>query len=150
MDVEAYDELVLSRQRELAMANSGAELEQLHKRYAAEDRARQDAPNGELHLAKRVASLECCIDALFKKHGGILDNLIGRIETLEQRPTVQYKGVYTDEAAYVPGHMVTHNGSVWHCKSACQGQKPPGNCWTLAVKRGKDAQPVQKSEPVVR
>jgi hypothetical protein len=162
MDAEAYDQLVLCRQRELAMAKTGSELEQLHRRYDAEDRALKavetKTSNGELHdlrrtnghLAKRVASLESCIDVLFRKHGGILDNLITRIETLEQRPVVKYCGVYDQAKAYVPGNMVTHNGSVWHCASACEGQKPPGPSWTLAVKRGKDAQPAQRSEPVVR
>jgi hypothetical protein len=165
MDAYAYDQLALCRQRELAAAKTGSELEQLHKRYDAEDRARQAVetqasytPNGELHdlrrtnghLANRVVELEYVVDLMLKKDRGIFANILGRIETLEQRPVVKYCGVYDQAKAYVPGNMVTHNGSIWHCASACEGQKPPGPSWTLAVKRGKDASPPQRSEPVVR
>jgi hypothetical protein len=100
-------------------------------------------------LTRRVAELEKVLEAMLRTQG-IIAWLNDRIEALEQRPTVQYKGVYTDEAAYVPGHMVTHNGSVWHCKSACQGQRPPGNCWTLAVKHGRDGKDAPLKQPVVR
>jgi hypothetical protein len=101
-------------------------------------------------LTRRVAELEKMLDAMLRTQG-IIAWLNDRIEALEQRPSVQYKGVYTDEAAYVPGHLVTHRGSVWHCKSACQGQRPPGNCWTLAVKHGKDGKDApQQNGPVAR
>jgi HPt (histidine-containing phosphotransfer) domain-containing protein len=162
MDAEAYDQLVLCRQRELAMANTGAELEQLHKRYAAEDRARQEvktkaryAPNGELHqLRQRVARLEQMISRngpIVQAVGDLAEHLGTRIHALEQRPSVTYRGVWQDSEPYTPGNMVTHNGSVWHCKSACQGQRPPGNCWTLAVKSGRDGKDaVPHKEPVVR
>jgi hypothetical protein len=94
-------------------------------------------------LTRRVAELEKVLEDMLRKQG-IIAWLNDRIEALEQRPSVQYKGVYTDEAAYVPGHMVTDRGSVWHCKSACQGQRPPGNCWTLAVKHGRDGKDAQR------
>jgi hypothetical protein len=161
MDAEAYDELVLYRQRELAMANTSTGLAQLHKRYAAEDRARQEvetkaryAPNGELHhLRQRVARLEQMINRngpIVQAVGDLAEHLGSRLHALEQRPAVQYRGVWQDSEPYTPGHMVTHNGSIWHCKSACQGQKPPGNCWTLAVKHGRDGKDAQPKEPVVR
>jgi hypothetical protein len=176
MDAEAYDELVLYRQRELAMANTSTELAQLHKRYAAEDRARQEvetkarygllapsadvvsarnATNGELHqLRQRVARLEQMVSSkgpLVHAIGDLAEHLGARIHALEQRPVVKYCGVYDQAKAYVPGNMVTHNGSVWHCASACEGQKPPGNCWTLAVKHGRDGKDApQPKVPVVR
>jgi hypothetical protein len=104
------------------------------------------------HLVRRISELEKLADALFRERG-IVAWLNDRLEILEQRPVVKYCGVYDQAKAYLPGNMVTHNGSIWHCASACEGQKPPGNCWTLAVKHGrdgKDAKPAQRSEPVVR
>jgi hypothetical protein len=159
VDPLAYDDLVLRRQREIAMANSGAELDQLHKRYAAEDRAREavetKTSNGELHdLRQRVAKLERMVSRkgpLVQAVGDLAEHLGARIYALEQRPVVKYCGVYDQTKAYVPGNMVTHNGSVWHCASACEGQKPPGPSWTLAVKHGRDGKDApQPKEYVAR
>lgn len=46
-----------------------------------------------------------------------------------------YKGVFSTEMAYQMGDFVTRNGSLWHCKSPCQGEFNHDN-WTLAVKKG--------------
>lgn len=46
-----------------------------------------------------------------------------------------YKGVFSSDVAYQVGDFVTRNGSLWHCKSACQGDFNHEN-WTLAVKKG--------------
>lgn len=46
-----------------------------------------------------------------------------------------YKGVFSTEMAYQVGDFVTRNGSLWHCKSPCQGEFNHDN-WTLAVKKG--------------
>lgn len=46
-----------------------------------------------------------------------------------------YKGVLSSDVAYQVGDFVTRNGSLWHCKSACQGDFNHEN-WTLAVKKG--------------
>lgn len=46
-----------------------------------------------------------------------------------------YKGVFSTEMAYQVGDFVTRNGSLWHCKSPCQGEFNHDN-WTLAVKQG--------------
>lgn len=46
-----------------------------------------------------------------------------------------YKGVLSSDVAYQVGDFVTRNGSLWYCKSACQGDFNHEN-WTLAVKKG--------------
>ena len=46
-----------------------------------------------------------------------------------------YKGVFSADMAYQVGDFVTRHGSLWHCKSACQGAFNHDN-WTLAVKKG--------------
>jgi hypothetical protein len=67
------------------------------------------------------------------------EELNERLVALEQRPTVQYRGVYSATAEYHPGDMITFNGSVWHGKMTCTVIKPPdSNSWQLAVKRKKD------------
>lgn len=49
--------------------------------------------------------------------------------------TSHYKGVFSADTAYQVGDFVTRHGSLWHCKSACQGEFNHDN-WTLAVKKG--------------
>jgi hypothetical protein len=82
---------------------------------------------------------------------GIFANLLARLETLEKRPTLKYLGTYDPDTQYQQGDFVTHSGSLWHCKSACQGQKPPNtNWWQLAVKHGRDGKNAQPKGPTVR
>jgi hypothetical protein len=101
-------------------------------------------------LTRRVAELEKVLDAMLRTQG-IIAWLNDRIEALEQRPVLKYCGVYDEAKPYTPGNMVTHSGSIWHCKSACQGQKPPGHCWQLAVKHGRDGKDApQPKEYVAR
>jgi hypothetical protein len=98
------------------------------------------------HLVRRVAELEKLIEAMLKERG-IVAWLNDRLEVLERRPAIRYLGVYDPTRQYVPGNLITSNGSVWHCNSVCQGQKPPSDHWTLAVKHGKDGKDGRPSEP---
>jgi hypothetical protein len=178
MNAEAYDQLVLYRQRELAMANTGAELEQLHKRYAAEDRARQEvetkarygllapsadttsarsATNGELHdLRQRVARLEQMVSRkgpLVQAVGDLAEHLGRRLHALEQRAAtaLRYVGTFDATRQYVAGDAITDRGSLWCCKSACLGQRPPSDHWQLTVKRGSNGKDApQTNGPVPR
>lgn len=64
-----------------------------------------------------------------------------RYAELEKRqPTMPYRGVWRDDTAYQQGDLATYDGSVWHCKSANQGQRPGSapSFWQLCVKRGRD------------
>lgn len=50
------------------------------------------------------------------------------------------RGVFSNEASYAKGHMVTYGGDVWVCKEDNPG--PPGKDfagWRLAVRKGRDA-----------
>lgn len=50
------------------------------------------------------------------------------------------RGVFSNDASYAKGHMVTYGGDVWVCKEDNPG--PPGKDfagWRLAVRKGRDA-----------
>lgn len=67
-----------------------------------------------------------------------IDILLKRIESLESRPTLQYKGVFEDSESYQSGDMVTYQGSVWHCEKSHSGAFDH-EAFKLAVKKGRDA-----------
>jgi hypothetical protein len=50
-----------------------------------------------------------------------------------------YRGMYKHGDAYDNGDLITHGGSLWHNRQDGNKEGPPGNGWTLAAKRGKDA-----------
>lgn len=68
-----------------------------------------------------------------------LVELESHIIELEQRPTMRYEGVWAAARMYAIGDFCTDHGSLWHCDKACTNVRPPGSCWTLAVKCGRDA-----------
>lgn len=50
------------------------------------------------------------------------------------------RGVYTDEATYLKGHVVSYGGDIWICREDNAG--PPAKDfagWRLAVRKGRDA-----------
>ena len=53
-----------------------------------------------------------------------LKSLRARIEELEARPSMQYRGVHSTEVCYRPGDFVTHAGSVWACREAIRARRP--------------------------
>jgi integrin beta 3 len=59
-------------------------------------------------------------------------------------PVPIYRGVYREADSYQRGDMATFGGSLWHC-NADTGDKPGDGSpvWTLAAKRGRDAQRVK-------
>lgn len=71
----------------------------------------------------------------------IIENLIARIAALEQTPAMKYVGVWTEGNSYAKSEFATHDGSMWACRrdntTARPGTSP--ECWSLAVKRGKNA-----------
>lgn len=67
-----------------------------------------------------------------------MDMLIKRINDLEARPTLQYKGVFEEGESYQSGDMVTYQGSVWHCEKSHLGAFDH-EAFKLAVKKGRDA-----------
>lgn len=68
----------------------------------------------------------------------VIKPLIKRVEELEQRPVMNYAGVWGEGRQYNENDFVTHAGSVWHCRRSTRAK--PGTCkdsWILAVKRGQ-------------
>jgi hypothetical protein len=63
-----------------------------------------------------------------------------RLVALEARPTLDYKGTWAVADTYGRGAVVTHQGSLWICRSANVSRRPgtDPNIWQLAVKRGSD------------
>lgn len=65
-------------------------------------------------------------------------------------PALIYREVFRDTEDYVPGDVVTYDGSAWHCQTRGTKAKPGTSPdWRLMVKRGqsgKDLRPPQ--EPI--
>jgi chitodextrinase len=65
-----------------------------------------------------------------------------RIKSLEARPPMVYKEIWSPATKYVPGDVVTDGGQMWYCKSETQGRRPGGESsatyWRLCVRRGSD------------
>lgn len=65
-----------------------------------------------------------------------------RVMQLEERladvDNLKYCGTYEQHREYQPGNFVTEAGSIWHCKVRTSAKPGESDCWTLAVKRGKD------------
>jgi hypothetical protein len=82
-----------------------------------------------------VITTTACI-ALFSR----ATRLRERIKELEDRPTLEYKGVYDPETLYHRGNAVTKGGSLWIALTASTGATPgvSVDCWRLAVKAGRD------------
>lgn len=74
-----------------------------------------------------------------------------RIDSLEQRPSVQYRGIFKDATHYSVGDFCTFDGHCWACVEPTVGVRPSYHDpsqprqtdtkrpWILAVKRGRDA-----------
>ena len=69
-----------------------------------------------------------------------IDELERRLKTIEDRGTLEYKGVWAEGQGYSKGECVTQDGSIWICKGYHVRSKPGTDptLWQLAVKRGKD------------
>jgi hypothetical protein len=77
-------------------------------------------------------------DAIVETMKGAVAPLIARIEQLEHRPELQYRGVFEDGQVYGPGCLVTKSGSLWLCLAATT--VAPGSDsanWRLIVKQGR-------------
>lgn len=60
-------------------------------------------------------------------------------ELEQQQKSIQYCGTWESGRKYEKGNFVTDGGSVWHCDRDTTQRPGPGDAWTLAVKRGRDA-----------
>jgi len=76
--------------------------------------------------------------------GAAVADLQARIKALEAQPkSLAYLGVWTASGAdYMKGHVVTRQGSMWHCDEDHCRTTPGtdgGKGWTLCCKSGRDA-----------
>ncbi|MGA0530641.1 hypothetical protein [Hansschlegelia sp. KR7-227] len=62
-----------------------------------------------------------------------------RVKSLEARPTLEYRGVWSGDLTYSKGNVVTDGGSMWFCNRETRARPGTSGCWTLAVKKGADA-----------
>jgi hypothetical protein len=60
-----------------------------------------------------------------------------RIDELERRPAVQWKGTWVGGRAYVTGSLATYKGSLWLAVEPTAAQPGTNNSgWKLVVKQG--------------
>jgi hypothetical protein len=138
------------RQRELDRASSAADVDQLTKRWSAEDAATLAA---EDYRVKEVAALHQRVAALERgfRPGGPLCRAIGeavgkitsqvqrelskRIQHLEERQ-LAFRGVHEAGQHYAPGSLVVKGGGLWCCTAPTSDTPGKSSSWTLAVKSG--------------
>ncbi|MBS0245496.1 MAG: hypothetical protein JSR61_02670 [Proteobacteria bacterium] len=71
-----------------------------------------------------------------------------RVAELEERPDIEYRGVFEPGATYQRGHFATDDGSVWFCNRETKTRPSEGGSnWTLAVKRGRDGKDARAAAP---
>jgi hypothetical protein len=58
-------------------------------------------------------------------------------EANERSASFKYCGTFEEGRAYRPGNFVSSGGSMWACVKDTSS-RPPGDCWRLCVKAGRD------------
>jgi hypothetical protein len=149
-------EVVRRRERELASARTRAEVDALDERWRAEDAAWREAADWRTQqvrdLTQRVAALERVLGPGGKR---LIDDLVAGIGTalgkiraqdresilgeIERRGYCTYRGVWSPEATYPIGSLVTCKGATWAALSDVPKGVRPGSdpAWQLAVKSGE-------------
>jgi hypothetical protein len=95
---------------------------------------------------QRLAPLEEKLTAVERASGTLglaldigLAGVEGRLNELEGKPSLKYRGVWNASEAYTAGDFCTDKGSLFICKDTCIGVRPgTSNAWQLAVQRGRD------------
>jgi hypothetical protein len=88
-----------------------------------------------------LKSYERDMEAIGKVMKEVIDPMLSRLEALEAKSSMEFRGVWRDGNQYQAGNVVSHGGSGWVCKAANQSQRPgeAPRHWQLFVKRGRDA-----------
>jgi hypothetical protein len=82
--------------------------------------------------------------ALRREFGERFDLIAGRVKLLEERPALEHRGNFASDVRYVRGNLITHRGSLWHCKQDVLGVSPgfdseqSAKYWSLVAKAGRD------------
>jgi hypothetical protein len=83
-------------------------------------------------LIKGIAS---GLKPVFESYKTKIAALEARVQTLEQKPSVNFRGVFEPGKSYQPGDACTHSGGLWICRAETTGQPNQDYAgWTLAVK----------------
>jgi hypothetical protein len=122
-------------------------LRTLYQHHGAPERRARAAQESEVTVLRReVAALRAEVRelqkfrrALPKAIAAVLEEDAARIDALEKRPSMQYRGLYTAGVPYQPGDVITYKGALWHANIASIGDTPgEGANWTLCCKAGRD------------
>jgi hypothetical protein len=90
-------------------------------------------------LLKTLSTMTFVIDRLEQQ----INELQGRIATLEAQPSLKYLGVWKT-GTYSAGSFVTDHGAMWHCNVAAASRPGEDGDWTMCAKSG---QPVVHPRP---
>lgn len=97
-----------------------------------QDRQRKVATKRDLDALREAFAL-----ALARFVADKVGPLHRRIEQLEQRPSVAYRGVYVDNTEYVEGNLTTHAGGLWLALNTTKSRPGTSDHWKLVVKKGE-------------
>jgi hypothetical protein len=87
-------------------------------------------------LKLAIATLEVQHAALAELAGDRRRALEARVQELEGRPALRYRGVWAADVGYQEANIVTWAGGLWICHSPT-ATKPGGADWQLIVKGGQ-------------
>ena len=67
-----------------------------------------------------------------------LEPVTKRLDGLEERGSLEYRGIFEDSTVYRKGDLVTRDGSLWIAKSPTHERPGASSDWQLCVKRGQN------------
>jgi hypothetical protein len=118
-------------------------------------RLRQDVAELRAEIArlkslrkKDVAAINGNLEPLFREKGGILESVLARLEALEARPMLEFRGAWSEDQTYPAGSVVMSSGSAWHAQIESKGIQPGRDAsaaWKLMVRRGRDGRSAKDS-----
>jgi hypothetical protein len=139
------------RDPEFAEARTAAEVDALQKQWIAEDRVLAEAASPLAKQAddivQRLRKVEHAVapggylakalgEVLGRLRKELITPLQKRVDELEQRPVLAYRGIYDETITYDRGDACTHQGGLWLCLSATMDRPGRGVDWRLIIKSG--------------
>jgi hypothetical protein len=80
---------------------------------------------------------EVLMEAMGEALGERAAELDKRMDALEARPVMVFKGIWDVLTEYERGHVVTHDSALWTCLEPCKGGRPGKTPdWRLIAKSG--------------
>ncbi len=96
-----------------------------------------DALGGNLANSYFLRLIASVLDGRRKRFNDLMER-VAALEAREQRSVsggvMRYAGVYTAGAAYEPGEIVTHSGTVWYCHEATTNRPGASEAWQMMAK----------------